>query len=46
MKKTHKNKFSYWFDNLMSGGTIALVRVLLAVIVALLLVLGLTYSLV
>ena len=45
MKKTHKNKFSYWFDNLMAGGTIALVRVLLAVIVVLLLVLGLTITL-
>ena len=41
MKKMKKNRFSYWFDNLMAGGTTALIRLLVAAIVVLLLVLGL-----
>lgn len=36
-----KNKFRYWFDNLMAGGTIALIRVLLVVMLLILLVLAL-----
>ena len=36
-----KNKFRYWFDNLMAGGTIALIRVLLVVMLSILLVLAL-----
>ena len=38
MKNNRKNRFSYWFDNLMAGGTMALIRVLLVVMVAMLLV--------
>jgi hypothetical protein len=36
MKGRKKNKFRYWFDNLMAGGTMALIRVLLVVMVAIL----------
>ena len=38
MKNNKKNRFSSWFDNLMAGGTMALIRVLLVVMVAMLLV--------
>ena len=46
LQEKKKNRFAYWFDNLMAGGTAALIRVLLAVIVTLLLVLGLVIVLV
>lgn len=39
--KNKKNRFNYWFDNLMAGGTVALIRVLLVVMVALMLALAL-----
>ncbi len=38
---TKKNKFNYWFDNLMAGGTMSLIRVLLVIMVAMMLVLAL-----
>lgn len=41
MHNKKRNKFSYWFDNLMAGGTMALIRVLVVVMVALLLGLAL-----
>ena len=39
--KKKKNRFSYWFDNLMAGGTMTLIRLLLVVVVVLILLLGL-----
>lgn len=41
MMHKKRNRFSYWFDNLMAGGTMALVRVLIVVMVALILGLAL-----
>ena len=39
--KSKKNRFSYWFDNLMAGGTMALIRVLLVVMIAVIVTLAL-----
>lgn len=44
--KNKKNRISYWFDNLMAGGTMALIRVLLVVMVAMLLVMALVIMLI
>ena len=46
MKVSKKKKFNYWFDNLMAGGTMALIRVLLVVMIAMLLVLALIIMLI
>ncbi|MCR5774645.1 MAG: hypothetical protein K6G42_06130, partial [Lachnospiraceae bacterium] len=40
MKKTTKNKFSYWFDNQMSAGTVALIKLLSVVTIISVLVIG------
>ncbi len=41
-----KNRLSYWFDNLMAGGTMALIRVLLVVMVGMMLMLALVIVLI
>ncbi len=41
MKGQKKNKFRYWFDNLMADGTIALIRVLLVIMGIIILALAL-----
>ena len=43
---TKKKRFSYWFDNLMAGGTMALIRVLLIVMIAMMLLLALVIVLI
>lgn len=46
MKKPSKNKLSYWFDNQMSAGTIALIKLLSIITVASVLIIGVLIALI